>query len=95
MRSGISTVIYPVNDLARAKALYGALLGIEPYADQPYYVGFRVGDHEIGLDPRGASQGMTGPVPYYEVDDIRRVWRWSSRLADRSSNRSGMSAGAS
>ena len=70
MTSGIRTVIYPVKDLARAKALYGQLLGVEPYADEAYYVGFRVGDQEIGLDPNGHSQGMTGPVGYWHVDDI-------------------------
>jgi predicted enzyme related to lactoylglutathione lyase len=65
------TVIYPVEDLAQAKALYGVLLGVEPYADQPYYVGFRVGDQEIGLDPNGHRQGMTGPIGYWDVDDIQ------------------------
>ena len=72
MNQGIKTVIYPVKDLARAKALYTKLLGIEPYADASYYVGFRLGDQEIGLDPNGHSQGMTGPVGYCHVDDIKQ-----------------------
>ncbi len=46
-------------------------MGTEPYADTPYYVGFRVGDQEIGLDPHGHSQGLTGPVAFRNVDDIR------------------------
>lgn len=71
MTSGISTIIYPVQDLARAKALYGKLLGVAPYADEAYYVGFRVGDQEVGLDPNGHGQGMTGPVGYLQVDDIQ------------------------
>ena len=71
MTSGIRTVIYPVKDLARAKTLYGKLLGVEPYADEAYYVGFRVGDQELGLDPNGHSQGMTGPISYWEVDDVK------------------------
>jgi predicted enzyme related to lactoylglutathione lyase len=70
MTSGIGPVIYPVKDLALAKRLYGTLLGVEPYVDEAYYVGYRVGDQEIGLDPHGASQGMTGPVAYFEVGDI-------------------------
>lgn len=69
MSQGIKTVIYPVKDIARAKTLYRTLLGVEPYADQPYYVGFRVGDQEIGLDPNGHKAGMTC---YYPVDDIKR-----------------------
>lgn len=54
MTSGISTVIYPVKDLARAKTLYGKLLGVAPSMDEAYYVGFSVGDQEVGLDPHGA-----------------------------------------
>ena len=69
MTSGLSTVIYPVKDLARAKALYAALLG-EPAMDAPYYVGFQVGDQQLGLDPHGHDQGLTGPVGYWTVDDI-------------------------
>ena len=71
MTSGIRTVIYPVKDLAQAKTLYGKLLGVVPYADEAYYVGFNVGDQEVGLDPHGHSQGMTGPVGYWHVDDIK------------------------
>jgi predicted enzyme related to lactoylglutathione lyase len=72
MASTISTVLYPVKDLAKAKALYGALLGVAPTMDEPYYVGFRVGDQDVGLDPKGHNKGMTGPVAYVEVDDIKR-----------------------
>ena len=68
MNNGMRTVIYPVGDIAKAKALFGKLLGAEPYVDQAYYVGFRVGDQEVGLDPNGHKQGMTG---YWHVDDIR------------------------
>ena len=71
MTSGMRTIIYPVKDLAQAKTLYGKLLGVVPYADEAYYVGFRVGDQELGLDPNGHSQGMTGPIGYWEVDDIK------------------------
>jgi predicted enzyme related to lactoylglutathione lyase len=72
MNQGIRTVIYPVKDVVKAKALYSMLLGVEPYADQAYYVGFKVGDQDIGLDPNGHKQGMTGPVGFYHVDDIRK-----------------------
>jgi predicted enzyme related to lactoylglutathione lyase len=72
MHQGIRTFIYPVKDIARAKMLYSKLLGVDPYADQPYYVGFRVGDQEVGLDPNGHKQGMTGPVGYCHVDDIKK-----------------------
>lgn len=70
MNSGIHTIIYPVRDLARAKVLYATLLGVEPYVDEPYYVGFRVQDQEFGLDPKGHDKAMTGPVAYHHVDDL-------------------------
>jgi len=71
MSNGIRTCIYPVRDLAAAKTLYATLLGREPYADTPYYVGFKAGGQDIGLDPNGHQQGMTGPVAYHQVDDIK------------------------
>ena len=71
MVQGFSVIIYPVTDLAQAKALYRTLLGIEPYVDEAYYVGFRVGDLELGLDPHGHAKGMTGPVAYWQVNDIQ------------------------
>ena len=40
MNQGIKTIIYPVKDLAHAKTLFSKLLGIEPYTNGPYYVGF-------------------------------------------------------
>jgi len=72
MHHGMRTIVYPVKDLTRAKALYRALLGVEPNMDEAYYVGFRVGEQEIGLDPRGHAQGMSGPVGYWQVEDIER-----------------------
>jgi predicted enzyme related to lactoylglutathione lyase len=72
MTDGIKTFIYPVKDIAQAKKLYGKLLGVKPYTDEAYYVGFRVGDQEIGLDPHGHSQGMTGPIGYWHVNDIKK-----------------------
>ncbi len=68
----IRTFIYPVTNLARAKRLYSTLLDAEPYADAAYYVGFKVGDQEIGLDPNGHNAGMTGPVGYWHVKDIKK-----------------------
>jgi predicted enzyme related to lactoylglutathione lyase len=65
---GIKTVLHPVSDLAKAKAVYAALLGIEPQADAPYYVGFDVEGQHIGLVPGGG--GMTSPVAYWHVADI-------------------------
>ena len=67
---GIKTVLHPVTDLARAKAVYAALLGVEPQADADYYVGFDVAGQHIGLVPGGGPQRMTSPVAYWHVPDI-------------------------
>ena len=67
---GIKTVLHPVSDIEKAKAVYTALLGVEPQADSPYYVGFDVAGQHIGLVPGGGPQGMTSPVAYWHVDDI-------------------------
>jgi|SRR5580704_17033360 predicted enzyme related to lactoylglutathione lyase len=67
---GIKTVLHPVSDLAAAKAVYAALLGVEPQADASYYVGFEAEGQHIGLVPGGGPQGMTSPVAYWHVADI-------------------------
>jgi predicted enzyme related to lactoylglutathione lyase len=67
---GIKTVLHPVSDLAAAKAVYTALLGIEPQADAPYYVGYEAEGQQIGLVPGGGPQGMTSPVAFWHVADI-------------------------
>jgi predicted enzyme related to lactoylglutathione lyase len=67
---GIKTVLHPVTDLAAAKAVYAALLGMPPEADSDYYVGFEAEGQHIGLVPGGGPQGMTSPVAYWHVPDI-------------------------
>jgi predicted enzyme related to lactoylglutathione lyase len=67
---GIKTVLHPVSDLAKAKAVYAALLGVPPQADESYYVGFEAAGQHIGLVPGGGPQGMTSPVAYCHVPDI-------------------------
>jgi predicted enzyme related to lactoylglutathione lyase len=63
---GLRTAIYPVSDLAGAKAWYAAVLGREPYFDQPFYVGFAVGGFELGLVPDGHAS-VDGPQPLWGV----------------------------
>jgi predicted enzyme related to lactoylglutathione lyase len=67
---GIKIVLHPVSDLAAAKTMYAALLGMQPQADSPYYVGFDAEGQHIGLVPGGGPQGMTSPVAYWQVPDI-------------------------
>src|SRR5215218_3017475 len=67
---GIKTVLHPVSDLAKARTVYAALLGVPPQTDEPYYVGFEAAGQHIGLVPGGGPQGMTSPVAYWHVLDI-------------------------
>jgi len=64
---GLRTVIYPAPDLAASKAWFARLLGVEPYFDEPFYVGFNVAGYELALDPHGDP--ATGPVTYWGVAD--------------------------
>jgi predicted enzyme related to lactoylglutathione lyase len=70
MTEGIKTVLHPVSDMAKAKEVYAALLGIQPQHDSSYYVGFDVEGQHIGLVQSGGQQGMTSPVAYWHVSDI-------------------------
>ena len=40
--------------------------------DEAYYVGYRIGNQDIGLVPNGFEQGMTGATTYYNVSDIKQ-----------------------
>jgi predicted enzyme related to lactoylglutathione lyase len=67
---GIKTVLHPVSDLAKAKAMYTALLGVGPQTDDSYYVSFEAAGQHIGLVPGGGPEGMTSPVAYWHVPDL-------------------------
>jgi predicted enzyme related to lactoylglutathione lyase len=69
---GIKIVLHPVSDLEKSKAVYTALLGIEPQADAAYYVGYDVDGQHIGLVPGGGPQEMSSPVAYWAVADIEK-----------------------
>lgn len=64
------TVLTPVRDLDTVKPTWVALLG-DPTNDTAYYVGWTLEGQEVGLVPGGHAQGLTGPTPYWHVDDIK------------------------
>lgn len=76
MFQGLRTVVYHVNDLDRARSWYSLALGIEPYFDQPFYVGFNVGGYELGLDPdmTGITIGTGGVGAYWGVSDCEAAF---------------------
>lgn len=67
MAQNIKLIVYPVKDIDKAKTFYGKFLDVEPYVQGPYYVGYRVGDLEVGLDPNS----KIGPIAYTDVKDIK------------------------
>jgi predicted enzyme related to lactoylglutathione lyase len=67
MARNIKLLVYPIKDVEKAKTFYGKFLDIEPYVESDYYVGYRVGDQEVGLDPNS----NVGPIAYTDVKDIR------------------------
>jgi predicted enzyme related to lactoylglutathione lyase len=76
MFQGLRTVIYRVEDLKKAKEWYSNVLGIKPYFDEPFYVGFNVGGFELGLDPdmKGISKG-NNVVAYWGVQDAKAAYQ--------------------
>ena len=70
---GLRTVIYPAPDLAATKEWWSSLLGVEPYFDEPFYVGFEVGGYELGLLPDGDP--VDGAMTYWGVDDVATAVR--------------------
>ncbi len=73
---GLRTAKYSVKDLAAARAWYRTVLEVEPYFDEPFYVGFNVGGYELGLVPDEAA-GPARPeagVAYWGVADAERAF---------------------
>jgi len=68
MLKGLRTALYPAPDLAKGKAFYTEAFGVEPYFDQPFYVGYAIGGFELGLVP-DATPGADGNTAYWGVDD--------------------------
>jgi catechol 2,3-dioxygenase-like lactoylglutathione lyase family enzyme len=71
MFQGLRTVIYPAPDLEAAKEWWSSVLGMQPYFDEPFYVGFNVGGYELGLDPEADVEA--GAVSYWGVRNIEQA----------------------
>jgi predicted enzyme related to lactoylglutathione lyase len=67
MAKDIKLIVYPVKDLEAGKTFFNKFLDSEPYADQPYYVGYKLGNLEVGLVPAGQEE----IISYVDVDDIK------------------------
>lgn len=66
---GLRTAVYPTPDLALGKKWYSQVLQLDPYFDEPFYVGFSVGGFELGLVPDG-EPGKLGSQIFWGVPDV-------------------------
>lgn len=74
---GLRTCIYKVDDMEKAKKWYATAFGIEPYWDEPYYVGFNIGGYELGLllEEKPVIEKAEGVVTYWGVNEIEKVYK--------------------
>ena len=73
MLLGLRTCQYRVktSELKAARDWYARILSINPYFDEPFYVGFNVEGFELGLVPDDKGAGRSGSVfTYWGVSEI-------------------------
>lgn len=73
---GLRTSIYRVADLSKATEWYSDFLGIRPYFEEPFYVGFEVGGYELGLQPEESPNSSQGEniETYWGVENVDAVY---------------------
>ena len=73
---GLRTCIYRVSDIGKATAWYSKALGIGPYFNEPFYVGFNVAGYELGLQPEESDTPKSPTVlTYWGVDDAAKSYQ--------------------
>lgn len=73
---GLRTTGYIVKNLEKAKAWYTKAFQVEPYFDEPFYVGFNIAGYELGLMPEGEKVNIKGEniLSYWGVEDIHKEY---------------------
>lgn len=66
MANKIKLIVYPAKDAGKQKKFFNTYLGTEPYVDGAWYVGYKLDDLEVGLDPNGSAV-----ISYIDTDDIK------------------------
>lgn len=72
--TGLRTVVYKVSDIDKAKKWYAEVFKVQPYFDQPFYVGFSIGGFELGLQPDDVGKGES-VVAYWAVDNVQAEYK--------------------
>lgn len=93
---GLRTVIYPAPELDAAKAWWTDTLGVEPYFDEPFYVGYNIADTSSGCSLTAIRRTAHSPIGALTTFPRQSVSRWptepsstpqSARSAAESSRR--------
>lgn len=73
---GLRTTAYKVGNIDKAKVWYAKAFGIEPYWDEPFYVGFNIGGYELGLlsAENPTTEKTESVLTYWGVNDIEKVY---------------------
>ncbi len=73
---GLRTVGYKVADINAAREWYTKALGIEPYFNEPFYVGFNVAGYELGLQPEDGAETpkVANVIAYWGVEDVNEAF---------------------
>ena len=72
---GLRTTIYTVDDLEKAKQWYTKAFEIQPYFDEPFYVGFNIVGYELGLMPEEKlTEKGENIFAYWGVEDIEQAF---------------------
>jgi lactoylglutathione lyase len=73
---GLRTLGYRVTDITAAKNWYKDILGIEPYFDMPFYVGFNVAGYELGLatEEHVDISKTDNATTYWGVENVQEVY---------------------
>lgn len=73
---GLRTAGYKVADISKAKEWYTQVLGVAPYFDEPFYVGFNVAGYELGLQPheQESDNKGSGVVAYWGVSNVKATY---------------------
>lgn len=73
---GLRTIAYQVGDIQKAKEWYSKVFEVEPYFDEPFYVGFNIGGYELGLQPEEnpTTDKVKSVVAYWGVDHINETY---------------------
>lgn len=73
---GITSTIYFVADIEKARDWYAKIFDEEPYFEESFYVGFDIGGHKLGLHPSGNQMGVRAKtaLSYWDVKDIQTTY---------------------